>query len=91
MVIRFSGLQDQVGSLRYSFDADGDAHAEQAYDYEFSITALAEGSRWLRAEAVPGSQLKLPGEITSALRLRGIPTDRVLRWDAAQEFAGRSP
>lgn len=91
VVLRFSGLRDVVGSLRYSFDADGDAYGRRAYDYEFSITALAKGARGVRGEATPTSELKLTEEVTSSFRIRGIPTHRVLRWDAAQKFAQQSP
>jgi len=92
IVARFEGLRDIVGSLRYSFDADGDAYGRRAYDYDFSITAIAEGSQWPSPDKkTHTSDLKLTDEITSSMRIRGIPTDRVLRGDAAQKFAQESP
>lgn len=91
VVVRICGVDDEVESLRYSFDADGDARGRQTHDYDFSITAIARGSRWL-TDAAPGrSELKIPRRLTHALRLRGIPTGRVIRWDAAEQFAQRSP
>jgi uncharacterized protein DUF4861 len=80
VVVRFTGLSDDVECLRYSFDADADAYGARPYDYEFSITALAGGS-----------PLKLPHEMTHSFEIRGLPTDRVLRWDVAQKFADNSP
>ena len=80
VVVRFTGLSDDVECLRYSFDADADAYGARSYDYEFSITALAGD----------GSPLKLPDEMTHSFEIRGLATDRVLRWDVAQEFADNS-
>ena len=91
VVLRFIGLADSIESLRYSFDADGDAFGRRAYDYEFSITAFAEDSSWARGDRTHTSKLQLSDEITASTRIRGIPTDRVLRWDKAQDFARQSP
>jgi len=91
VVLRFTGLADNIESLRYSFDADGDAFGSRAYDYEFSITAFAEDSSWARGDRSHTSKLKLSDEITWSTEIRGIPTGRVLRWDKAQDFARQSP
>ncbi|GMU24889.1 MAG: hypothetical protein AMXMBFR13_49600 [Phycisphaerae bacterium] len=91
VVIRFSGLAEQVEALRYSFDADDDASPRRAHDYDFSITAIAPGSRWLRNENTPASDLVLPEEITAGMTLRGIPTGRWLRRQDAESFARKAP
>ena len=91
VVLRFTGLADNVESLRCSFDADGDAFGCRAYDYEFSITAFAEDSSWARGDGTHTSKLKLSDEITASTQIRGIPADRVLLWEKAQDFARRSP
>jgi len=91
VVLRFTGLADHVESLRYSFDADADAFGRRAYDYEFSITAFAEGSSFDRGDRMHTSKLRLPDEITSTSTIRGIPTDRLLRWDKAEEFGRAAP
>lgn len=91
VVVRICGAGDEVESLRWSFDADADARGRRARDYDFSITALAPGSRWLKDVDTGRSDLKLPEEITRSLRIRGIPTDPVVRWEAAERFARESP
>jgi len=90
VVVRISGLNDQVNSLRYSFDADGDAHGRRAHDYEFSITAIPE-----EIPASPGkpaaSALRLSDDVSFTTKLRGIPIHRTLRSDAAEQFARQAP
>lgn len=86
-VIRFSGLADQVEALRWSFDADNDAHGRRTHDYDFSITAIAPGSRWLTDGRTAASDLTIPAELTEKTTLRGIPTGGWLRRDRARDFA----
>jgi hypothetical protein len=91
VVLRFTGLADNIESLRYSFDADAEAFGRRAYDYEFSITAFAEGSSWARGDRTHTSKLKLSHETTASAEIRGIPAGRVLRWERAEQFARRAP
>lgn len=61
-VIRFQGRNEQVGCLRYSFDADHDATPEDPRDFDVSISAHApEG-------------LTLPERHLVRHTLRGLPT-----------------
>ncbi|MBM4430053.1 MAG: hypothetical protein FJ026_06860, partial [Chloroflexi bacterium] len=91
VVLRFSGSKEAAGSVRYSFDADGDAWGRGAYDYDFSVTAVSKGARAIDHEAHPAGDVRLPDEVVSSLRIRGIPTERTLRWDAAQKFVQVAP
>ncbi len=84
VTVRCSGRNDTMDFLRYSIDADGDAYGRRAYDYDFAVWAWAEKSDL-------GSEVKLNDEITFATKLRGIPTQRVLRWDALRKFVQQSP
>lgn len=86
-VIRFSGLGDQVEALRWSFDADDDAHGRHTHDYDFSITAIAPGSRFTRGDNRAGSDLTIPAPLAQSITLRGIPTQPWLQRQHAQEFA----
>ncbi len=90
-IVRFSGLGDQVEALRWSFDADDDAHGRRTHNYDFSITALAPGSRFLQPDGRAGSELRLPAGLTETLSLRGIPTQPWLGRARAREFARSAP
>lgn len=73
-VIRFSGRNEHVGDLRYSFDADNDATPDEPRDYDVSISAHApEG-------------LTLDMRITERRALRGIPTAPFLRYHVAPQY-----
>lgn len=90
VVARFEGLNDEFTSLRYSFDADGDAGPTRPYDYEFSITAISSRHPWLAGKGAKGPAVVLNDKVAKAGSLRGIPTPRVLRWDAARDFAEKA-
>ena len=80
VVVRISSIGHDVQNLRYSFDADDDAHSRNVHNYDFSITAIpAEAA--LSAEAAA----------TDVLTLRGIETNGVLSWENTQEFAQTAP
>jgi len=91
VVVRFSGAMEGPGSLRYSFDADRDAWGRRVYDYDFSITALAKGAQAKAGEALPSGRFKLPENVTISLSIRGIPTERTLSWEKAQQFVRNGP
>jgi hypothetical protein len=80
VVVRISAIGHDVQNLRYSFDADDDAHGRNTHDYDFSITALPleEG---LSAEHAA----------TKVLTIRGIETHPVLSWEDTQDFAQNAP
>lgn len=79
VVLRIEGVDDQIRAIRYSFDADDDAHGRRTHDYDFSITAVVE----------EGKPFKLPGSATRNMKLRGIPTQAWLkREDAPRLVAG---
>jgi len=75
-VLRIEGNDDKVRAIRYSFDADGDAFGRHCHDYDFSITAVAEKDK----------PVQLPENMVAGMKLRGIPTQRWLRRDVAQQF-----
>lgn len=76
VTLRIEGKADAIRAIRYSFDADDDAGGRRAYDYEFSITALADEDKLV----------KIPPEMLESTRLRGIPTQGWLRRDKARAF-----
>lgn len=89
--IRFSGLGDQVEALRWSFDADGDARGRRTYGYDFSITALAPGSRFVRTDGRPGSDMRIPKEFSESIVLGGMHTQPFLKREHARTIARFSP
>ena len=76
VVLRIEGLDDQVRAIRYSFDADDDAYGRRTHDYDFSITAVTEKDK----------PVKLPGNLTRSMKLRGIPTQAWLKREDAQQL-----
>ncbi len=87
VVVRFTGTNNRVETLRYSFDADDDAHGRWVHDYDFSVSAWAEGLN-LRMKSPTGhSKLKFDDQLGFTTKLRGISTTNILRHDAAQQFA----
>lgn len=77
IVLRFEVRDEQVHSVRYSFDADDDACGDRTHDYDFSLTAVAPKDRPLRLA---------PGD-TESTKLRGIPTQGWMKREPAQAFA----
>ena len=77
VVLRVEGLDDEVRAIRYSFDADDDAVGRHTHDYDFSICAVSGKD----------DPVRLKQENVSGMRLRGIPTQRWLQRDPAQDFA----
>ncbi len=90
VTLRFTGSGDDITTARYSMDADGDAYGRRAYDYDFSITGLA-GKTPPSAEKPGGCAVKVTDDVSSSMKLRGIPAHRLLRWDAARKFAQEAP
>ncbi len=83
ITVRIEGMGADVDTLRYSFDADGDAFGRRAYDYEFSVSA--------RSAKEPARQVKLGHAGTFTTKIRGIPTGRLLSWEGARSFAEHAP
>ncbi|HOV73703.1 MAG TPA: DUF4861 family protein [Candidatus Hydrogenedentes bacterium] len=74
-VIRFSGRNESVGNLRYSFDADHDATPDNPRDFDVSISAYApEG-------------LTLDPRFCERRSLRGIPTGPFLRFHIGPQYS----
>ncbi len=80
VVLRIEGRDDRVRAIRYSFDADDDAHGRRTHDYDFSVTAIAP----------EGKEVPLPPESVESTTLRGIATQGWLRRDAARGFVERT-
>ncbi len=87
VVIRYEGRANRVQAVRYSFDADDDAYGRRTHDYEFSITSIAPGIKYLKKDNPEMSDLVLPEEMTESTKLRGIPTGKWIRREHAQPFA----
>lgn len=73
-VIRFSGRNESVDNLRYSFDADHDATPDNPRDFDVSISAHAPAG------------LALDPRFCERATLRGIPTGPFLRYDIAPSY-----
>ncbi len=79
-VVRISAKGTNVENLRYSIDADDDAHGRNTHNYEFSITAF------------PGEAgITLGPETSESITIRGISTSPVLPWNKTREFALNAP
>ncbi len=76
VVLRIEGKADAIRAIRYSFDADDDAHGRQNHDYDFSITAHADENK----------PVTIPPDLLESTKLRGIPTQGWLRRDKARAF-----
>jgi len=81
VVLRVEGKGDYIRAIRYSFDVDNDSFGRRTHDYDFSITAIAEGDK----------QVKLPADGITNTRVRDIPTQSWLRRDRAQRFVAKVP
>jgi hypothetical protein len=78
-VVRISAVGHDVQNLRYSIDADDDAYGENRHNYDFSITALP-----------PESGISSEGPDNVTIKIRGIDTMPMLRWEKTKEFAQRA-
>ncbi len=74
-VIRFSGRNESVGNLRYSFDADNDGTKDNPRDFDVSISAHAPDG------------LTLDERFCERRMLRGIPTGPFLRFDIGPQYS----
>jgi len=81
VVIRIQGLDDKVETLRYSFDVDDDAWGRRTHDYDFSVTAIMDGEQ----------RLQLPEHMLKGATLRGLPTQRWLQRQFAEEWSRKQP
>jgi hypothetical protein len=90
IALRFTGTQNRLESLRYSFDADNDSHGRWVYDYDFSISAWAERLHGPKMRSGL-SKATFGREQSFTTVLRGIPTTEILRRDAAQQVARTAP
>ena len=73
-VIRFSGRNEEVSNLRYSFDADNDATPDSPRDFDVSISAHAPDG------------LTLDLRLAERRVLRGIRTGPFLLYSAAPQY-----
>jgi len=80
VVMRIQGLDDEVRTVRYSFDVDDDAWGRRTHDYDFSITVITE----------KGRPVRLPDRVVKGMNLRGIPTQRWLQRQYAQELVAHA-
>ncbi|MFA7493488.1 MAG: DUF4861 family protein [Proteiniphilum sp.] len=84
-ILRVSGIDDVVHSVRWSFDADNDGTIEQPRDFDVGITALATG--WTEEKDRKSDfNMYLPEEQTEIFTIRGIPTGPVQKRSTAREF-----
>ncbi len=90
VVLRVSGQEEYVESIRYSFDVDDDAYGRRTHDYDFSITALAPGTRWFKKDRKVLSERKAPAAMLETTKLRGIPTGPWLKRDCALKWVNES-
>ncbi|MEW6237933.1 MAG: DUF4861 family protein [Candidatus Omnitrophota bacterium] len=87
-VLRLSGVDDNVESIRWSFDADNDAARDQPRDFDVSITAWAPGVSWINQGRQRGqTDLRFDERFAERHTLRGIPTAPFLRYESAPAFA----
>lgn len=91
VVLRISGHEQHVESIRYSFDVDDDAFGRRTHDYDFSITALAPGTRWFDKKQQRGlSDLTLPAEMMQTHELRGVATGPWMKRECALKWANET-
>ncbi len=90
VVLRISGQEEYVESIRYSFDVDDDAFGRRTHDYDFSITALAPGTRWFKKDRKTISEMKIPAAMLETTKLRGIATGPWMKRNCALEWANAS-
>jgi len=80
VVVRIDAMGDKVNNLRYSIDADDDAHGRRTHDYDFSVTAIA-----------PEGTLSPTAAHTAPRHIRGIQTHPVITWESAKAFSQNAP
>ncbi len=86
-VLRLSGYDNEVESMRYSFDVDNDATIEQPRDFDVSLTAWAPGSNAKSEDNQRGrSSLEIPNRFMETMTLRDIPCRGYLAHEYAPHF-----
>ena len=85
VAIRFSGSENRMESMRYSFDADNDTAGDNPHDYDFSFSCLS--SRDAKGEAT----IPVPPALMERIELRGAPVEPLLAWQNAREFGENAP
>ncbi len=73
-VIRVTATEDRMETVRWSFDADGDATVDQPRDFDVSISALAPAG------------LKLSADLATSLTVRGFRASPMLDRDGARAW-----
>lgn len=81
-VIRIAGHDDNIWSVRWSFDADNDATLEQPRNFDAGITALAPG--WTPTNT--NATLKITENESEVIIIRGIPTGLVLNRQTVTDY-----
>lgn len=71
--VRLEGENLEFTTLRWSFDADGDARQTGSYDYDFSLTAVG--------------RVRAPEAFADSVTLRDGRALRFVRWDRARDLA----
>jgi hypothetical protein len=95
-VLRVSGKDEVVHSIRWSFDLDNDGTSENPRDFDVSLSAYAPGwaighsQTWsLEKSRESGFSLNIPENKSEVLIIRGIPSSPVLnRNEAIPCFSG---
>ncbi|MBD3266565.1 hypothetical protein GF373_07835, partial [bacterium] len=86
-VLRLSGYNTQVESMRHSFDADNDATQDHPRDFDVSITTWAPGGNPKPAQNQRGrSTLTIPPRYINPISLRDIPCRGFLAHAHARHF-----
>ncbi len=86
-VLRLSGIETEVETMRHSFDADNDASINQPRDFDASITAWAQGTNPKPETNQRGrSTLHIPQRYMDTITLRGIPCRGYLAHAFARHF-----
>jgi len=81
-VIRLAGHDDNIWSVRWSFDADNDGTLEQPRNFDAGITALAPG--WIPSNT--NAALKITENESETFTIRGVPTGLVLNRSTATDY-----
>ena len=81
-VIRLAGHDDNLWSVRWSFDADNDGTLEQPRNFDAGITALAPGWTPFKTNAV----LKITEDESETMTIRGVPSGLVLSRTTATDY-----
>jgi hypothetical protein len=81
-VIRLAGHDDNIWSVRWSFDADNDGTLEQPRNFDVGITALAPGWNLSKTNAA----FKITENESETFTIRGVPTGLVLNRSTATDY-----